>query len=229
MSEFDRQYDEDRRNQVSLLQLHAPVPDFEAETTHGFINLYDWHPDKWVVLFSHPADFTPVCTSEFVSLADASPEFEHRNAVLLGCSVDSVYSHLAWIESIRKTFHVEVPFPIIADVDQKVSKLYGMVHEATSNTSPVRALFIIDPERRLRAMHYYPLEAGRSTDEILRLLDALQTSDRHDVECPADWKPGQPVVTHPPRSVNQLRLRYQAGKVEEVSDWYYQNRELDEE
>ncbi|QDG53665.1 peroxiredoxin [Persicimonas caeni] len=223
-----RQSHEDTRAQAPCLQLHAPVPDFEAETTHGYIGLYDWHPDKWVVLFSHPADFTPVCTSEFVSLAEASPQFQERNVVLLGCSVDSVFSHLAWLESIRNKFHIDVPFPIIADVDQKVARLYGMVHEASSNTAPVRAMFIIDPERRLRAMFHYPLEAGRSTDELLRLIDALQTADRHDVQCPADWSPGQPVLTDPPRTVNQLRLQSNAGFVE-VVDWYYQSRDVDKD
>ena len=184
--------------QPARLELNGPAPDFEANTTHGPIKLSEWQKGRWVILFSHPADFTPVCTTEFVEFAKRTPEFERRNVALIGNSVDSVYSHIAWVRNIEEKLGVKIPFPVIADLDQKVSRLYGMIHEPSSVTAPVRCVFFIDPKRTLRAMIYYPLNVGRNFDEILRVTDALQTVDANAVACPANWKPGDDVTVSGP-------------------------------
>lgn len=161
---------------VQFPQLNRPAPDFDALTTDGQKTLADYK-GKWLVLFSHPADFTPVCTTEFMAFANKAGEFRAKGAELLGLSIDSVHSHIAWMRNIKENFGVEITFPIIADLSMQVAKSYGMVQPGASDTSAVRATFIIDPEGVLRAMVYYPMSNGRSVDEFLRLLDALQTSD----------------------------------------------------
>lgn len=193
------------------------APDFEAMSTHGKIRLSDFR-GKWVILFSHPADFTPVCTTEFVALAKRWEEFQKRNVQLIGLSVDSTYSHIAWIRWIEEKEGVKIPFPIISDVDMKMSKLYGMIHASESSTHAVRALFVIDPNGRIRAIIYYPLSTGRSTDEILRLIDALQVTHKHGVATPADWKPGDPVIVEPPTTAEGAEERLKAGY--ECKDWF---------
>jgi peroxiredoxin (alkyl hydroperoxide reductase subunit C) len=208
-----------------LLQLNAPVPDFKARTTHGEIQLSTWNKDKWVILFSHPADFTPVCTTEFVAFAKLKSELEQRNVALLGNSVDSVYSHIAWLRNIREKFGVEIDFPVIADLDMKVAKTFGMIHQATSDTATVRCVFFIDPARKLRAMIYYPLNVGRNFDEILRVVDALQTVDKHGVACPANWKPGQEVIIPPPLTTQDAEKRVH-NREYQVTDWYFSKRKL---
>lgn len=207
------------------LQLNGPAPDFEAMTTHGPIRLSEWNKDKWVILFSHPADFTPVCTTEFIAFSKLQAEFDKRGVALLGNSVDSVYSHIAWLENIRERFDVEVRFPVIADLDMKVSRLYGMIHEASSDTSAVRSVFFIDPERRLRAMIIYPLNLGRNFDELLRVVDALQTADRQKVALPANWRPGDKAIVPAPTTMEKVRER-RADKSLEVTDWYFAKRAL---
>jgi peroxiredoxin (alkyl hydroperoxide reductase subunit C) len=207
------------------LELNGPVPDFEAETTHGRIRLSQWNPDKWVILFSHPADFTPVCTTEFMAFAKIEPELAKRNVALLGNSIDSVYSHIAWVRSIKDNWGVDIRFPIIADLDMNVARLYGMLHAPSSATAAVRAVFFIDPKRNLRAMIYYPLNVGRNFDEVLRVVDALQTVDEHRVACPADWRPGQPVIVPPPTTTAAAAERVQDKSVE-VTDWYFATRKL---
>ncbi|MEZ4439555.1 MAG: peroxiredoxin [Polyangiaceae bacterium] len=207
------------------LELNGPVPDFEAKTTHGPIRLSEWHRDKWVVLFSHPADFTPVCTTEFMAFAKLNDEFEKRNVKLLGNSIDSIYSHIGWVQSIKANWDVEIPFPIIADLDMKVAKKFGMLHEASSDTAAVRAVFVIDPERKLRAMIYYPLNVGRNMDEVLRLVDALQAADQHGVACPANWRPGDEAIVPPPATVADAKARL-ASEEYEVTDWYFAKRSL---
>jgi len=209
----------------ALLQLNGPVPDFTAKTTHGPLTLSTWHPDKWVILFSHPADFTPVCTTEFMAFAKLNKEFEKRNVKLLGNSIDSIYSHIAWVQNIKRNFDVDIPFPIIADLDQKVARKYGMLHEASSDTAAIRAVFIIDEKRVLRAMIYYPLNLGRNFDEILRVVDALQTADEHGVACPADWRPGEPVIVPPPATAKEAAERLTDDRYE-VTDWYFSKRKL---
>lgn len=208
-----------------MLELNGPAPDFEAETTHGRIRLSEWNKDKWVILFSHPADFTPVCTTEFMAFARLSDELAKRNVALLGNSIDSVYSHIAWVRNIKQNFGVDITFPIIADLDMKVAKAYRMVHEASSSTAAVRAVFFIDPKRRIRAMIHYPLNVGRNFDEVVRVIDALQTVDEHGVACPADWWPGQDVIVPPPSTTMaaEERMRDQSLK---VTDWYFSKKSL---
>ncbi len=208
----------------SLPRLNEPAPDFEAVTTHGPRRLADYR-GKWLVLFSHPADFTPVCTTEFIAFARRYGEFRERNCELLGLSVDSNYSHLAWIRVIEEKLGQSIPFPIIADLDMKVSHAYGMIHPGASDTATVRALFVIDPQGILRAMIYYPLTNGRSIDEVLRLLTALQTTDTHGVATPEGWRPGDKVIVPPPKTVEELEERLRAGY--ECADWWFCRKDLE--
>ncbi len=205
------------------LELNGPAPDFEANTTYGPIRLSEWAKGKWVILFSHPADFTPVCTTEFIEFAKMYPEFEKRNVALLGNSVDSVYSHIAWTRNIEQNFGVKIPFPVIADLDQGVARRYGMVHTPSSATAAVRCVFYIDPKRILRAMIYYPLNVGRNFEEILRVVDALQCADKLGVACPANWKPGQEVIVPPPTTAKDAEERTRS-KEYKVTDWYFSKK-----
>ncbi len=207
------------------IELNGPAPDFQANTTQGPIQLSQWEKDKWVILFSHPADFTPVCTTEFLEFAKMYDEFKKRNVALLGNSIDSVYSHIGWVKNIEKNFGVKIPFPIIADLDQKVAKLYGMIHTPSAATATVRCVFFIDPKRNVRAMVYYPLNVGRNFDEILRVVDALQTVDKHGVACPANWRPGQEVIVPPPLTTQAADERV-ADKSLQVTDWYFSKKKL---
>lgn len=210
---------------VPRLQLNAPVPDFKAPTTQGDICLSEWAKDNWVILFSHPADFTPVCTTEFIEFAKRYDVFEQKGVALLGCSVDSVYSHIAWARNIQDKFGVKIRFPIIADLDENVSRLYGMIHEASSNTSTVRCVFFIDPKRILRAMIYYPMNVGRNFDEIMRVIDALQMADANKVACPANWAPGEDVIVPPPATMDDAEKRATSNEYQ-VSDWYFAKRKV---
>jgi peroxiredoxin (alkyl hydroperoxide reductase subunit C) len=206
------------RIQSILPRLNALAPAFEAETTHGRLALEDYR-GTWVVLFSHPADFTPVCTTEFVAFAKLAPVLKQRNTELLGLSIDSIYSHLAWVQAIRDKFGVEIPFPVIADGNREVASLYGMINPDESSTETSRCLFIIDDKGILRAMIYYPLTTGRNTDEVVRLIDALQTTDRHKVATPANWSPGDKVIVPPPRTVEDAEARKSLGY--DCVDWWY--------
>jgi len=209
---------------VSLPRLNEPAPDFEAMTTHGLRRLSDYR-GRWLILFSHPADFTPVCTTEFIAFAKRYEEFRDRGCELLGLSVDSNHSHLAWVRTIEEKFGVRIPFPIIADLSMKVAQKYGMIHPGASETATVRALFVIDPQGVLRAMIYYPLTTGRSIDEVLRLLTALQATDTHGISTPEGWRPGDPVIVPPPKTVEELEGRLRAGY--ECRDWWFCTRPLD--
>jgi peroxiredoxin (alkyl hydroperoxide reductase subunit C) len=204
--------------------LNEPAPEFEAVTTHGVLRLSDYR-DSWLILFSHPADFTPVCTTEFMAFTEIYPELQKRGVELLGLSIDSVYSHIAWTRNIEEKMGVKIPFPIIADLDKKVATLYGMIQPGESKTETVRAVFIIDPKGILRAMIYYPLSTGRNMDEILRLIDALQTSDNYQVATPANWRPGDKVIVPPPTTVEMAEERLKAGY--ECVDWYLCKKALD--
>ena len=210
-----------------LLSLGEVVPDFEAVTTHGKIRLSDFK-GKWVILFSHPADFTPVCTTEFVAFAQIHPELAKRDVQLIGLSIDSVYSHIAWVRTIKEKFGVTIPFPIIADLDMKVANLFGMIHPKQSTTAAVRCVFVIDPEMKLRAMIYYPLNVGRNMDEILRLIDALQTADKYKVALPANWRPGDPVIVPPPITQEDAEKRMQEAAQQgyECIDWFLCKKRL---
>ncbi|MEN6357546.1 MAG: peroxiredoxin [Armatimonadota bacterium] len=200
-----------------------PAPEWEAITTHGKLKLSDFL-GKWVVMFSHPSDFTPVCTTEFVAFAQMNDEFVKRNVQLIGLSIDSVFSHLAWTRNIKDKLRVEVPFPVIADLDMKVAQTYGMLHGQSSTTSTVRAVFIIDDKGITRAMLYYPMSNGRNIDEVLRLVDALQTTDKYGVATPANWKPGDKVVVPPPTTSEGAEKRAAEGY--EYVDWYLCKKEL---
>jgi peroxiredoxin 2/4 len=207
------------------LELNGPAPDFEATTTHGKIKLSEWEKDKWVILFSHPADFTPVCTTEFVEFAKRQDDLAKKGVALIGNSIDSVYSHIAWVRNIEKHFDIKIKFPVIADLDQKVARTYGMVHEPSSVTATVRCVFFIDPKRVLRAMIYYPLNVGRNFDEIVRVIDALQVADKNGVACPANWKPGDDVIVPAPLT-QQLAEDRVNDKNLQVTDWYLSKKKL---
>ena len=193
------------------------APDFEAVTTQGTLRLSDFQ-GNWLVMFSHPADFTPVCTTEFIAFTQIYSELQKRNTELLGLSVDSVSSHIAWIRNVEEKMGVKIPFPIIADLNKEVSKKFGMIHPAQSKTETVRCVFIIDPESKIRTILYYPLTTGRNMDEILRIIDALQTTDQHKVATPANWKVGDPVVVPPPNSAEGADERVREGY--DCKDWY---------
>lgn len=212
--------------QISFPRLNEQAPDFEAVSTQGRIKLSDFE-GKWVVLFSHPADFTPVCTTEFHGFAAEAEEFEKRNAQLIGLSVDSVSAHLAWMKDIEDIFGTKVPFPVIADLDMKVSKQYGMIHPGISSTAAVRAVFIIDDKRTLRTMIYYPMSAGRNISEILRVIDSLQTTDKHGVSTPANWNPGDKVVVPPPASISAMETTDEAAQQGlDYKRWYLRYKNL---
>jgi len=207
----------------ALPGLNQPAPAFDALTTHGRKTLADYK-GKWLVLFSHPADFTPVCTTEFIAFARKHEQFKALNCDLLGLSIDSNYAHIAWVLNIEEKFGVKVEFPIIEDLSMKVAGDYGMIQPGASDTSAVRATFIIDPTGILRAMVYYPMTNGRSIDEFLRLVAALQTSDLNKVATPEGWKPGDPVIVPPPKSVEEAKIRKDQGF--DTTDWYFSTRSL---
>jgi peroxiredoxin (alkyl hydroperoxide reductase subunit C) len=204
-------------------RLNEPAPDFKALTTSGVKQLSDYK-GKWLVLFSHPADFTPVCTTEFVAFAKAYPRFQGLNTELLGLSIDSHYSHIAWVRNIKEKFGVEIPFPIIADLSMTVAKAYGMIQPGASDTSAVRATFVIDPKGILRAMVYYPMSNGRSIPEFVRLVSALQTSEQHKVATPEGWQPGDNVIVPPPGTVAGAQARLAEGF--DCKDWYFCKKSL---
>lgn len=207
----------------SMPRLNEPAPAFEAKTTHGVKNLADY-AGKWLVLFSHPADFTPVCTTEFIAFARAYPDFQKLNCDLLGLSIDSYYSHVAWVRTIKEKFGVEIPFPIIEDLSMRVAHAYGMIQPGASDTSAVRATFIIDDKGVLRAMVYYPMSNGRSIAEFLRLVAALQTTDANKVATPEGWQPGDKVIVPVPSTLEGVEKRMSEGG--DCTDWFFCQRSL---
>lgn len=207
----------------SMPRINEPAPAFKARTTHGERSLDDYR-GRWLVLFSHPADFTPVCTTEFMGFAKAADRFQALNCELLGLSIDSVHSHIAWMRSIEEKFGVEIPFPIIDDLSMNVAKAFGMIHPGASDTSAVRATFLIDPDGIVRAMVYYPMSNGRSVEEFIRLLTALQTSDANKVATPENWRPGEPVIVPPPATAEAAKARANEGY--DYTDWYFSKKTL---
>jgi peroxiredoxin (alkyl hydroperoxide reductase subunit C) len=191
----------------SIPRIGDLAPDFDANTTQGALKFSDWQKDSWVILFSHPADFTPVCSTELTEFARRNDEFKNRNTKLIGLSIDSVHSHLAWRENLRQILGVTIPYPMIADIDMAVAKKFGMLHTNTSATMTVRAVFLIDPKRVVRALVYYPMNVGRNVDEIVRLLDALQCADKNGVACPVNWKKGDMVIVPPPKTETEVAER----------------------
>ena len=206
-----------------LPRINEPAPDFKVNTTHGERSLADYK-GKWLVLFSHPADFTPVCTTEFIGFAKHAEQFKSMNCELLGLSIDSIYSHLAWMQSIKNNFGVEIPFPIIDDIKMEVAQAYGMIHPGAADTQAVRATFFIDPEGKLRAMVYYPMSNGRSIDEFVRLLQAMQTSDANKIATPEGWTPGCDVIVPPPKTPAAIEARKGEGYA--MKDWYFSPKSL---
>lgn len=181
------------RISAPALRMGDAAPDFEARSTQGPVRLSDFK-GRWLVFFSHPADFTPVCTTEFVALAKAHDSFAALDCALLGLSVDSLYAHLAWTRAIRELFYVEIPFPVIEDPSMLVSRAYGMIDEAAESSAGVRATYVIDPEGVIRAITHYPLTIGRSVEEMLRMVAALQATYSGEKLAPADWQPGQSLL-----------------------------------
>ncbi|HHF0928390.1 TPA: peroxiredoxin [Pseudomonas aeruginosa] len=207
----------------AMPRINEPAPDFTAQTTHGPRSLADYK-GKWLVLFSHPADFTPVCTTEFIAFAKAADQFRALDTELLGLSIDSIYSHLAWVQNIEEKFGVEIGFPIIEDLAMNVARTYGMIHPGASDTSAVRATFVIDDQGLLRAMVYYPMTNGRSVDEILRLVKSLRHSLANGVATPEGWQPGEQVLVGAPKTVEELKKRLGEGL--ETTDWYFSKKPL---
>ncbi len=207
----------------AMPRINEDAPYFEVKTTHGMRKLTDYK-GKWLILFSHPADFTPVCSTEFIAFAKNHEAFAALNTELLGLSIDSNYAHIAWVRSIKENFGVEIKFPIIEDLSMAVANAYGMIQPGASDTSAVRATFIIDPEGKLRAMVYYPMTNGRSIAEFLRLVEALQTSDEHACATPENWQPGEQVIVPPPQTVEEADARASEGY--DYTDWYFSKRDL---
>ena len=203
-----------------------PAPDFKAITTHGEITFAEWQKGSWVLLFSHPADFTPVCTTELTELEKRSKDFAERGCKLIGLSIDSIHSHLAWRENIREKLGVTLSYPLIADLDMSVAQKYGMLHPGASSTATVRAVFFIDPKRVVRALVYYPLSNGRNVDELLRVLDALQTSDANACATPVNWRKGDKVIVPPPKTVEDVESRKAKKGTDDYTDFYLTRRSL---
>lgn len=208
-----------QQEQPRLPRIGEPAPQFEAVTTTGTVKLEDYK-GKWLVLFSHPADFTPVCTTEFLAFTDIYDQLKGLNCELLGLSVDSLFSHIAWIRNIEEKFGRIIEFPIIADFNAAVAKLYGMVMPGDSDTSTSRCVFLIDDSQIVRAMICYPLSTGRNTKEILRLVVALQVSDQHGIGTPANWSPGDNGILYPPFTQQEADERMKAQS-ELCRDWYF--------
>ena len=209
---------------ASLPRIGSPAPQFEAVTTHGVLKLEDFK-GSWLVLFSHPADFTPVCTTEFMAFAQIHPKLREMNVELLGLSIDSVYSHIAWVRNIEEKLGQKITFPVIADLNKEVATLDGMLMPGESKTETSRCVFVIDDKQIIRAMIYYPLSTGRNMDEIVRLIQALQTTDKHGVACPANWRPGDKVIMPPPKTQEMAEERMKEKDIERA-DWYFSKKDL---
>jgi len=211
------------------------APEFNAITTQGEINFPSDYDGKWTILFSHPADFTPVCTSEFMTFAVMHEQFKKANTELIGLSIDGLYSHIAWLRTIKEKIeykgmkNVEVVFPLIDDISMNVAKKYGMIQPGESSTQAVRAVFVIDPKGIIRALMYYPLSTGRNFQEIYRLLIALQTSDAFNVATPADWEPGDDVIVPPAGSCGVAKERMEEETELDCKDWFFCTKKLDKE
>ena len=210
------------------------APSFQAVTTQGVINFPDDYKGQWAILFSHPADFTPVCTSEFMTFAKLEGKFANANCKLVGLSIDGLYSHIAWLRTIKDKIefkgmkNMEVEFPLIEDITMEIAKKYGMIQPGESKTQAVRAVFFIDPHGIIRAVIYYPLSLGRNFDEIYRALIAMQTADEFSVATPADWQPGDDVIVPPAGSCGTAKERVESANGEmECTDWFFCTQKLD--
>ncbi len=211
-------------NTVGIPRIGDAAPNFTAPTTHGSIEFNAFNRDHWVVFFAHPADFTPVCTTELVEFARNKPYFESLNTKLIGLSIDSIHAHIAWVQNVKERTGILLDFPIIADLDASVAQLYGLLHPGESTTAAVRAVFVIDPKGIIRAIIYYPLNVGRNIEEIKRLVLALQTADQHSVALPVNWTEGEKVVVPPPKTWAEVGQH--DGKGYEQTDFYLLKRSL---
>jgi peroxiredoxin (alkyl hydroperoxide reductase subunit C) len=217
---------------VPMPRIGDKAPEFKAVTTQGAINFPADYSGSWVILFSHPADFTPVCTSEFMTFATQEDKFAQANCKLVGLSVDGLYSHIAWLRTIREKIiykgmkDVEVKFPLIEDITMEVAKKYGMIQPGESNTKAVRAVFFIDPKGIVRAIIYYPLSLGRNFDELYRVIVALQTADSFSVAIPADWQPGDDVIVPTAGSCGVAKERMETKGEMTCYDWFFCTKKL---
>lgn len=224
------------QNVFSMPKIGEKAPEFKAVTTQGEINFPGDYRESWVILFSHPADFTPVCTSEFMTFASMEKQFNAANCKLVGLSVDGLYSHIAWLRTIKEKIeykgmkNVEVTFPLIEDITMEIAGKYGMIQPGESNTKAVRAVFVIDPKGIIRTIIYYPLSLGRNFDELYRVLIALQTADEFSVATPADWRPGDEVIVPTAGSCGVAKERMES-KAEDTKcyDWFFCTKKLDKE
>ncbi|PID92702.1 MAG: peroxiredoxin [Bacteroidetes bacterium] len=226
---------EERNQQMNAMpRIGDAAPEFKAATTQGDIHFPNDYKGSWVILFSHPADFTPVCTSEFMTFASMEDKFAEANTRLVGLSVDGLYSHIAWLRTIREKIEykgmkdIEVLFPLIEDITMEVAGKYGMIQPNEDSTKAVRAVFIIDPKGIIRAIIYYPLSLGRNFDELYRAIIALQTADEFGVATPADWRPGDDVIIGPAGSCGTAKERMDDGELD-CKDWFFCTKKLDKE
>ncbi len=219
---------------VSLPRIGEKAPAFKAVTTQGPIDFPKQYEGSWVILFSHPADFTPVCTSEFMTFATLEPKFTELNCKLVGLSVDGLYSHIAWLRTIKEKIQykgmkdVEVKFPLIEDITMEVAKKYGMIQPGESNTKAVRAVFVIDPKGVIRTMIYYPLSMGRNFDELIRVVQALKTADEFSIATPADWRPGDDVIVPTAGSCGVAKERMESKDLT-CYDWFFCTKKISKE
>jgi peroxiredoxin (alkyl hydroperoxide reductase subunit C) len=227
---------ENKVDHVSMPRIGDKAPEFTAVTTQGEINFPSDYKGQWTILFSHPADFTPVCTSEFITFASMEDKFAEANCKLIGLSVDGLYSHIAWLRTIQEKIeyrgmeHVEVKFPLIEDITMEVAKKYGMIQPNEDTTKAVRAVFYIDPEGIIRTIIYYPLSLGRNFDELYRVLIALKTADEFDVATPADWRPGDDVIISPAGSCGTAKDRMEGVEEGlECKDWFFCTKKIDKD
>ncbi|WP_246255420.1 peroxiredoxin [Cyclobacterium plantarum] len=209
---------------MTMPRIGDQAPDFEAMTTTGPMKFSEYIKDSWTILFSHPADFTPVCTTEMSGFALEQNFFDEKKTKLVGLSIDSIHSHIAWVNNVKKNTGVLFEFPIIADIDMKVSKKYGMLQPGESETAAVRAVFFIDPNGKIRLIMYYPLNVGRNMDEIKRSLVALQTADKYKVAMPLDWREGDKVIVPPPKTVAEMQERESSDL--EMVDFYLAKKSI---
>ncbi|MGM0944575.1 MAG: peroxiredoxin [Bacteroidota bacterium] len=210
--------------QITMPRIGDLAPDFEAMTTTGKMKFSEYIKDSWTILFSHPADFTPVCTTEMSGFALDQGFFDEHQTKLVGLSIDSIHAHIAWVNNVKKNTGVLFEFPIIADIDMSVSKRYGMLQPGESETAAVRAVFFIDPAGKIRLIMYYPLNVGRNMEEIKRALIALQTADKHKVSLPLNWVPGEKAIVSPPKTVSEM-IEREASDYEMV-DFYLAKKDL---
>lgn len=220
--------------QTAMPRIGDNAPAFKAVTTQGEINFPEQYAGSWVILFSHPADFTPVCTSEFMTFATLESKFNAVNCKLVGLSVDGLYSHIAWLRTIKEKIeykgmkNVEVKFPLIEDISMDVARKYGMI-QGESTTKAVRAVFVIDPKGVIRAIIYYPLSLGRNFDELYRVVIALQTADAFQIATPADWQPGDEVIVPTAGSCGVAKERMESKEEMHCYDWFFCTKKLDKE